>query len=61
MTDLIRICSGCGKEKRYKNKLTYSIAEKKQSQCAKCAQRTRKNKEDEAIQRFILILREKRK
>jgi hypothetical protein len=59
-TELIRICSGCGKQKSYKNKLTYKIAESKGSQCAKCAQKTRKDKEDAAIQRFILKLREKK-
>lgn len=61
MTKLIRICTGCGKEKRYKSIITYKIAEKNQSQCPKCAQQTHKDKEDEAIQRFILILRNKRK
>jgi len=59
-TELIRICSGCGKQKRYKNKLTYKIAESKGSQCPKCAQQTRQRKEDEAIQRFILKLRAKK-
>lgn len=60
MTDLIRICTGCGIKKSYKNSLTYKIAEKKGSQCAKCAQQTYKDKEMEAVNRFILILRAKK-
>ena len=60
MSELRRNCRLCGIEKRYKNSLTYKIAEKKGSQCPKCAQKTRKEKEMAAVHRFILKLRAKK-
>ena len=53
MTDLIRHCRLCGVEKRYKNKVSYKVAVKKDTLCSKCAGSERKRKEDEAIQRTL--------
>jgi len=60
MTDLIRHCRLCGVEKRYKNKVSYKVAVKKDTLCSKCAGSERKRKEDEAIERTLAALRRNR-
>ena len=53
MSKLLRNCRLCGIEKRYKNKISYRVAVKKDTLCSKCAGSERQRKEDEAIQRTL--------
>jgi len=59
LNELIRICRICAEVKEYKNKQTYRDAEKRDSLCKRCGYERGIKRENELINKFILILRSK--